>query len=113
MIDSEKSSVNEMVKKYSVKRSWKETEILSLLAVRAQNKVSYSVPFAEGSNKLICIASWTIIGVKKLSIKSAFKLYELDPKPEDLTMSRLKIFYKKSLEGRTRVCGKKTGMTCG
>jgi len=31
-------------------------------------------------------------GVKKLSIKYAIELYGLDPKPEDLTINRLKIF---------------------
>ena len=28
----------------------------------------------------------------KVSIKSTKKLYKLDPKPDDLTMNRLKIF---------------------
>jgi len=37
------------------------------------------------------IASLTKGGVKKLSLKRAKKLYILDPKPMDLTMSRLKI----------------------
>lgn len=48
-----------------------------------------SVPFAEGSSKLICIASGS---VKKLSVNGAFKLYKLDPKPKDLILSRLKFY---------------------
>jgi len=51
---------------------------------------SHSVPFAEGSNKLIYIAS---VSVKKLSMNSAKELYDLDPKPKDLAVSRLKFFY--------------------
>jgi hypothetical protein len=58
-----------MVKKSPKIVFLKETEILCLIAVRA---FSDSVPFAEGSNKLICIASWTRIGVMKLSINVRF-----------------------------------------
>jgi len=69
-----------------------------------------SVPFAKGSNKLFCIASLTKWGVKKLSLKKAIELYELDPKPEDLTMDRLNNLYSNiDYEGRTRVCCIKLG----
>jgi len=60
---------------------WKETEISNLLTVRANKLlvngkmraeiVGDSVPFAKVSNKLICIASLTKWGVKKLSLKKA------------------------------------------
>jgi len=36
------------------------------------------------------------------------KLFVLDPKPSDLTMSRLK-FFERKMEGRTRICGKRLG----
>ena len=47
----------------------KETEILNFVTVIALLLFSCSVPFAQGSNKLIYIASWTKVGVKKLSLK--------------------------------------------
>jgi hypothetical protein len=60
---------------------WKETEISNLQAVRANKLliniiraeilVGDSVPFAKVSNKLICIASLTKWGVKKLSLNKA------------------------------------------
>jgi len=49
----------------------KETEILNFVTVIALLYLfSCSVPFAQGSNKLIYIASWTKVGVKKLSLKN-------------------------------------------
>jgi len=69
-----------------------EKLLKSWIYKRLQFYLNHGVPFAQGSNKLFYIASLTKWGVKKLSLKKAIKLYKLDPKPEDLTVSRLKIF---------------------
>jgi len=53
---------------------------------------SNHVPFAQGSNKLSYIASLTLLGRhREIKLEKAIKLYNLDPKPEDLVMDRLKI----------------------
>lgn len=51
--------------------------------------MSDGVPFAQGSNKLICIASLKLWRRKEIESEKWLKLYELDPKPKDLIVSRL------------------------
>jgi len=48
----------------------------------------------------------------KVSMNNTFKLYELDPKPEDLTMNKLKIFLK-YIGGLNPCLLHKTGMIYG
>lgn len=45
---------------------------------------------------------------REIEFERMFKLFVLDPKPSDLTMSRLK-FFERKMEGRTRICGKRLG----
>lgn len=68
-------------------------------------KVSDSVPFAKGPNKLICIASLTKLGVKKLSLKKAQKVIWIRPETKGFSDEQAEV----KMEGRTRVCCNKLG----
>jgi len=45
----------------------------------------------------------------EFEILSVKKLYNLNPKPEDLIVSRLNLYFTNIKEGRTRVCCIKLG----
>jgi hypothetical protein len=64
-------------------------------------KRSDSVPFAEGSSKLIYLASR---GVKKLSVKSATVVIWIRPETKRSSLEQAEIFL---MEGRTCVCRNK------
>lgn len=87
MIDSEVVMKMKSCNRFQV-GMWKETEISNLQSVRANRLlikdiraewVGDSVPFAKVSNKLICIASLTEGGVKKLSLKQGVKVIRIRP----------------------------------
>jgi len=71
-----------------VKVEIKDWKILNIQAVKALR--SDNVPFAQGSNKLSYIASLTlIVRLKEIKFEKVIKLYNLNPKPKDLIVSRL------------------------
>jgi len=85
-----------------------KSEIFNLQTVRAF--WSDNVPFAQGSNELIYITSLTLKGRRReIESERATKLYELNPKPEDLIVNKLFWFLKKNQKGWTRVCCIKLG----